>query len=113
MRSFDDSPQPTPIDTQQPPATELPPNYDYLFDPSYEGGSVEEAAVWPDKPQTVAPTPAERAQIDVELRTRTPQGKLTAAQIGQMAVDRGGWPTPEQIEGINKARARGGHYSGF
>jgi len=108
MPRFNDLPQPTPIDIQQPPALDEQ-TYDHLFDPLHNGGSVAEAAVRP--PETPLPgiiTPEERAQIDASLRERTPQGDLTKAQIGRMAIDRGP-VTPEQIKFINEARAAGIH----
>lgn len=101
---------PQPVTQPVPPAEEA--NYDHLFDPAYEGGSVEEAGVQP-APVAQEPemTPEREAAIDKSLRERTPQGPLTASDIGRIAAQRGRYPTPDDIEGINKARARGLHLS--
>ena len=66
----------------------------------------EAAAVRPEAfPPAFTPSSAE--EIDAKLREYTPQPPLTAAEI---AAKRGGqWPSQEDVDGINAARAAGKH----
>ena len=73
--------------------------------------SVEAAAVRPTLRVDLAMTADEEAARDAALRERHPQPPLTTAQLGKIAAHRGSYPSPNEIAGMNSARARGIHTS--
>ena len=85
--------------------------YDQLLDPSADLSPLTVDGAPVESPSAPALTEQEKVAIDAALRTRNPQPPLTNEQIAILASHRGQPVTPDQIKGMNAARARGIHTS--
>ena len=83
-----------------------------MLDPNKDDTrSVEAAAFRPTLRVDLAMSADEEAARDAALRERHPQPPLTTAQLDRIAAHRGSYPSPDEIAGMNSARARGIHTS--
>lgn len=108
-------PEQTPIEPTEPLRSISPDpnpgemNYDHLFDPTYEGGSVEAAAV----PEAISRTEYPESEVALEgiNLARKAQAPMTESDIAKLSASRGKPVTAEEVKYMNMARERGIHHS--